>query len=540
MNSAQALPIGQIRQEDYSVISQKPYVKSDHAKYIEQFQRYQDMGTIKSAYLDGAWSCYSGVSKSSVVFSFDKAAYEAHAFRLMEIEYDEVEEYIKMYALSLFSRLVLTSIAKQICEVREFLVSYGNRDYRVTSVCKTHIESFLTFIGLHPQKVSEISSTLKSIRADEGGQRELAHLVNYLAIDNEIDNLYQDPLLIDSDFIKWFPVFFWTKITFIIPLRATEMIVTPLPCIERRDGKCFLRLRRTILKGRSTGKVVCYDVDRDYRLYEYTVPDNQTVRVIEKYIELTKTHPRQFLFDFGTDQIEELLSLKGFNALLREFVDTFLMNNSRYDFTKYCAGIESFDYVTAGDSRPLSMANLFYQNVSADVCRQLAAHMNLDTSMHYFTNVDATILASSIISYQRRINAEREDLSVLKQAYEAPTQIESSFDSCMSPLRPRETGDIRDCGTHYSDCFGCRFYVPTDNDIKDELKKREAHLDDTTREVVRAMAKLSGNVETDRDIDALFLQAHTGIARYKETCDIAVEKRYEEWQKHKNIVMPCY
>ena len=164
--------------------------------------------------------------------------------------------------------------------------------------------------------------------------------------------------------------------------------------------------------------------------------------------------------------------------------------------------------------------------------------MSLDTSMHYYTNVNATILASSIIGYQRRINADRNELNVLAQVHKATELNGMSTDSCMSPLRPKETGDIRDCGTHYSDCFGCRYYYPSDNEINDEIKKREKYLDDATREVVSAMAKLTAR--SDRDIDELFLHAHTGIARYKEACDVLVEQRYDKWQKRKNIVEPCF
>ena len=75
MNSAQTLPIGQIWKDEFSVISQKTYVKNDRTKYIEQFQRYHNMGTIKSAYQDDMWFCYSGVRKITIVFAFSKAAF---------------------------------------------------------------------------------------------------------------------------------------------------------------------------------------------------------------------------------------------------------------------------------------------------------------------------------------------------------------------------------------------------------------------------------------------------------------------------------
>lgn len=55
---------------------------------------------------------------------------------------------------------------------------------------------------------------------------DLSHLINYLAIANEVNDLYHTEMSMD-EFKKWFPIFFWANITFVIPLRATEMLVTP-------------------------------------------------------------------------------------------------------------------------------------------------------------------------------------------------------------------------------------------------------------------------------------------------------------------------
>jgi len=99
---------------------------------------------------------------------------------------------------------------------------------------------------------------------------------------------------------------------------------------------------------------------------------------------------------------EEVFPLDAFNALLEQFMRERLIGNPKYDFAKLTAGLEEFEVVTAGDSRPIAMSNLYFQDVGADICRQLAAHINSSTSFGYYMNVSNTIWASAVIRYTKR------------------------------------------------------------------------------------------------------------------------------------------
>lgn len=117
--------------------------------------------------------------------------------------------------------------------------------------------------------------------------------MNYLVIENEINTLFQSDLD-EAYFRKWFPIYFWVNITFILPLRATEMLVTPKDCISHTgDGKTFLTVRRTKLKKRK--RTVYYDIASDYREFTYEIPDNVVAATIEKYIAVTSGQDRRFL-----------------------------------------------------------------------------------------------------------------------------------------------------------------------------------------------------------------------------------------------------
>lgn len=159
------------------------------------------------------------------------------------------------------------------------------------------------------------------------------------------------------------------------------MLVTPFDYLEIDDDRVLLRVRRTKLKGGH--KQVYYDVDKDYEIFTYSLDGiikKQVFNNIKMYQEMTSSHIRRFLFDYGEVFSNHMMSLSGFNNLLKVFIDERIVGNPKYEFARSVCGISEFEYVTAGDSRPIAMANLYFQDAGADICRQLANHMNVTTS----------------------------------------------------------------------------------------------------------------------------------------------------------------
>lgn len=369
------------------------------------------------------------------------------------------------------------------------------------------IQDFLLYIGTPGKMVLDITHRTHFSQTTASSPRELSHLINYLAIANEIDDMYKNGLS-DNDFKRWFPIFFWTKITFIIPLRATEMLVTPFDCIRyESDGRIKIALRRTMLKGGK--RVVRYEVDRDYKEFTYEIPKTWVIEIIEQYQKITSDHPRKYLFDHTAYMINNMVSLQSFNMLLADFIATHLIGNPKYDYARYATGIKEFEFVTAGDSRPIAMANLFFQGISADICRQLADHSQISTSFGYYTNVSNTIHCASIMEIQKRINQERSEVGVAEISHTIRTvQKPRAIDTpqCLSFFQPQVTGDIADCikEGHLHECLGCRYYAPSESELKEELEKRKRKLDDISKQMVEHIAGIRSGKEKHIDLDKLF------------------------------------
>ena len=523
--------------EDIILYRENTYDSKNSKDYRDLFKKLQREGKMKSEYEDRMWICFSGIKSFEINFDFNYVTFKRHFGAEYSITASEITEIMKCYVLHICGEYIFRTISMKINCIKSFLTHFGDSRYRIEADDRYTIADFLSFLGLEDHELSSVLARIGICRTQKAGRRDLAKMINYLAIDSELTDMYSSAILSNEEFIRWFPLYFWTKVTFILPLRATEMLVTPYNCIDRRDGRIYLSVRRTLLKG--GGGKVFYDVDKDYRLFEYCVPDTETIRNIEKYQGLTACHKRKYLFDFGTKAVNEIMSLSAFNYLLEVFIKENLVGNRKYDYARFDCGIQEFQTVTAGDSRPIAMSNLWYQGTSADICRQLANHCNVQTSYGYYTNVGNTVLATSIIKMQRELNHEQRELDRYKEEINRTDLKSSSDDNCSSVHRPKKTGEITDCTSedYLYDCLGCRFYNPDEEELKRALSERKKILDQASLSVLKCMQK--GVDKAESDYEKVFLDVHTGITRYRAACDIKAKKEVVKWQRSRNTTMTC-
>lgn len=250
-------------------------------KCREIHQKLVDEGKIESDFDSDKWMGYSGVKKFGMDFSMDIILYSKHIGKEFGITADTMKNMLRCYAIYCNGVYVYQTIAREkIGIVKDFLLKYKDKDFKLTATGITTIEDFLGFIGTPDKQIEQIVSNIRLIKINEKSQRELSPIVNYLVIENEINHIYRDNCD-DKTFKKWFPIYFWVNITFILPLRATEMLLTPKKCIYRENDKTFLGIRRTRLKKGT--RTVYYDVNEDYKEFTYEIPDTEVIRNIARW-----------------------------------------------------------------------------------------------------------------------------------------------------------------------------------------------------------------------------------------------------------------
>lgn len=520
----------QVETEDIVFFKENQYSPENRKQFLASFEKMvQDGHIVTVSFKETQWMCYSGIKKFGIDFCFSESLYQTHIGKEFGITYKTMVDMLKCFAIYNMGVFIFATIRDRIKAIKRFLTEYGDPAYKESETFIGSIKDFLAFIGTDEVMITALIQGIRLESVAQASTREMRHLINYLAIDNEINDLYRSGPP-KEEFIHWFPIFFWCKITFIIPLRATEMLVTPYECLDYENGELFLSLRRTMLKkGKHT---VYYDVQRDYKVYRYKIPETNTIRIIQQYQELTRHIDRPYLFAYSPSSVNQMLSLQAFNDLLEEFVSTYLIGNRKYDYARFATGIQEFEMPTAGDSRPLAMANLYYQNVGADICRQIAGHVNINTSAGYYTNVGNTVLASSVMHLQRRLNNGEAHIEELASRASTHEVISSS---CSSPCQPKVTGNVTDCiaENHCDECFGCRYDNPSAEQVYQSVSERKTELNCASKRILECMENIKH--DGDRfDFDKVFLDAHTAITRLRTAADIQAGMEAVRWARHKN------
>ena len=521
-----------VETEGVVFLSDQQYSPTHRKQFVDAFQAMITEGKLSGEFNDMKWMGFSGIKHFRIDFEMDPSAYKSHVGKEFHIPYNTMQDMLRCYAIFICGTYIFPTINSKINGIKEFLTRYGDHRFSLTDALAQEVQEFLCFIGTPENVIDDMMQRVRKAKASNSNSRELSHMINYIAIAHEVKSLYQSPLA-DELFIKWFPILFWTQITFVIPLRATEMLVTPFECISRRDGKVYLSLRRTKLK--KGKRRVYYCVEDDYKDFTYEIPDNWMVEQIEKYQALTANHERRYLFDHTKYMVNSMVSLQSFNILLAGFVDEYLIGNSKYDYARYAADITEFEHVTAGDSRPIAMAALYYQGINADVIRQLADHTQMSTSYGYFTNISNTIKCTSIIRVQERIERERKQCKTYELAPSYLRQ-DSNGSYCTSPRQPLITGDITDCEAekHLQECIGCRYYYPSKDEIDAAMEKRKQELDDAAKRLLECAIELRDSTKDISNFEKVFLDAHSGAVRFRSSSDEFAKEAAYRWVRSKN------
>ena len=364
---------------------------------------------------------------------------------------------------------------------------------------------YLDFIVLLPfcneEYIKLCKKTLNAIRIENIElKRERKHpcvlneFKSYFILSDVLDEFWR----IGNETLKnfYYPFYLFWKITTILPMRVTEFCVTPYNCLRREGNICYLKIRRSHLKGSSSiiPKVHYYQIDKDYDTYEYEIPQ-WMYEIINKYRILTKgyNHPYNLLFsvDFAlsipgkelwTANHEKPFSSLELADMLKDFYINVLCGEYGYsviseDALKKRYMNEDGSYEMAGDeimivkskhTRHLAMINLIMRGCNPVMIREFAGHAGEMTSANYYGNVSKTVRCTTKYLYDKSKNrrslekgfiqqeTEENPLSLMINEQEPFVNVDNG--KCYS--KRFLSGDIYDCGSVGGQCISCRYFIP--------------------------------------------------------------------------------
>ena len=457
----------------------------------KDFLRYRSDGVVvKGNFDDDEWVLSNELKNYHFHFEIDGRKYSSKAGKWCGLNAAMFKLCLKSFVVMRLGEVVLGHLCAVCKDILD--LSYMDSDEVSYGRNGSHVLEFLSAL---PGDSENRELVIESLDDDKNGQvwrksksRKLEEFSNYLRFDARLNDFWRSAD--EQKKTYYFPVFFWWKLTSILPLRPTEFLLTPKKCIRNEDGKYFISVRRTRNKKNRTKKQ--YKVKDDYELCEYMIPE-ELYKEIQAYNKKTgKTRKKENLTLLlpGPEAQTWYLSYQQMNYRLHKF----LLLELGMDETA----------VNLGDTRHLAMINLMLSGGSPVICRELAGHEDIDISSNYYTNL-STVVESTVYEYCHSGDQRAVLDGKLYFPISLPDRKVRLSDGYCDYI-PVEDGDISECLKNFSgqmrlgECHDCRHFYPDRQGMKLSIRnERKAAVDmsgEFLMQMIEAVRKGNGQTES--------------------------------------------
>jgi hypothetical protein len=390
----------------------------------ERFAEYQDAGVIAdySTFNDSVWQTTDEYSNVGLHFNIRKTDYFMYE-KFLAIDYDTFMVRLKTYLISLFGKNALSTIREVLLDIKRIIKHKPEQVYKET--IKLHLSAvrlcadFFLMISDGSEKIERLVDSMDSY-ADvcsmrETRQRTLAELDTYFRF-NDIICEYWESELSEKDRMFYYPLYLWWQLTAVLPLRPREFILTRRKCLEIKDGRYYLYVRRNWIKG--SGKKVTYKLDTDYRDERYHIPE-KLGKEIEKYISCTENYrptdietlfipdPHYHKWERSRADENRYLTYSNMNTILRYFyaevVTGIYKLNVLHENPERHLNDNEIQYIHLGDTRHIALINIMQEGGTPVTAMLLAGHDGTDMAAHYYSNVTSLIECRTYRQYRKMV-----------------------------------------------------------------------------------------------------------------------------------------
>jgi len=436
----------------------------------------QAKGVIRNqSFDDSNWVMTNEVKSCSINFGFgrDELRFDRLCWQKLRISLKRYQLAVRVFITANFGAEIRSlQIIARGCKK---LLLYISGDIALDEL--NQYTAFLSdFVDLLPsntvyweQLVDDIECMETSF--DTAGQRKLGAYQSYFRFDKIISDFWLSAS--DDDKAFFFPVFFWWKLTAILPLRPTEFVLIPRNCLEQIDGKYYLTIRRTKLKGEKFAAE--YSISKDYEMHQYQLPLELAVE-IQNYIDKTEQYMDS---DINTllcqkFQYQRLELIKSNNSqhytynnlrsCLIHFYKTTVQEKltvieKASDFGGHTLKENEIERINLGDTRHIAMISLIASGGNPVICKELAGHTDFDISSNYYSNLKTFVDA---MSFERHLAPS---FSIAPRFVDLLPNAPQLADGGHCASQSVANGDFSDCMStlspegHLMDCRYCKYYI---------------------------------------------------------------------------------
>ncbi len=419
-----------------------PEAVSDAKKIFQQFQATGVIGP--GAFEDDEWLLNNEIHSSRFRFYTDEDAYQSGAGVWTGCSMSEYFLTVRTFTALQLGQVSLEHLTATANEMRRIANSLAsNLDSMDISLDASCVLSFLPGESDDRDTVlEELDFIHFSKRSETSSKRQLGNISLYLIFGEKTDRFWLQGK--PSEKIRWFPVWLWYRITFILPLRPTEFTLIPWDCIGGTEGERTLTVCRTRLKKRKGG--ITYLIERDYETTVHTIP-NDLAEAILWYKDHSTPGARS----------ERLLGNGKWYSYTR-------LGQDLRDFCTDCIDFpEAASQLLPGASRHLSLIGLRASGADARVAVQAARHNSFLQSIWYSSNI-SDLMTGDILHYIRASGSSRS----LRAPFRLPPGDAALHTVPGGKCDAAEvfSGDVTECmryttsERHAGECPGCPHFYP--------------------------------------------------------------------------------
>lgn len=516
-----------VKDSNITVFSIREYRSIDIQELVDIFNEKKEEGIIHaSSFSDDIWYLNDEKIHRKIVFNLDELQYNRVKSKRQIPTYADFIIALKAFVLYQINEIILFSI----CNIHIFLKNIiketdffhpdkqkvladkkisNNKGYFKMS---HHLLEFLEFIQL--EDVSDIISllyyqaeSLSQHRVENNGlnQRELSTFDSMFELDYVIEQFWENCTVEEKE--KYYPIKLWWSISTILPIRTTELTLTPYDCLEIKDNHYYITLRRTKLKGVHTKQIIRHKIDDDFELhririnkdlynliYEYREMVDEYDAQANFYYEGCPTVERRFLFSHRSyfkhlffqgatgakSKFLDYFDSSNLNILLKQFYKFVLVDKFNYELVaKGQKKLKTYqlEYVNIMDTRHFAFINMALNGVEPLIMKSISGHGSIRSSYHYYSHVDKYVKCYTYNMARKMQNKElaKRGISLVNTRKSKTSELifKQVFDDKVSDEELQSYKDVfggkckskqklfEDCMQVNNVCEKCHFFMPT-------------------------------------------------------------------------------
>lgn len=492
---------------------------------------------IAESFWSNTWLLVDEAKNTKTInFTIDQIHFQRVCANLLGCSINEYETAMRVAITCFFG--AATSNLQGYCHALGRLVNKMQIDGSI-DIASGYELAIQKFLGLLPgeseykdnllQRLDQaFAERIKKEREKSDTSRPLCYYQSYLRFDKVLVDFWNTAS--NEDKVLYFPIYLWWTLTGILPLRPSEFTLIPRNCLLWKNGKSYLTIRRTKMKGT---RLACnYRIDEDYVKETYGIP-LEIATEIETYIQATAKFYRseidtlfckesQFSLTSGKSVIipkylysdlRQLLSLFYKNIVLSPRYGYSLRNKSETPLSE-----TEIEKINLGDTRHIAMISLMLSGKSELICQALAGHDIIETGQAYYGNVKTFVDAIVWERIRMPIQVNHNDQML-------PTKsIRVDGGLCFSD-RVR-MGDYSDCECAVSEdgeighCRSCSYFKPIAGK-KAAVDPKDERLKTAFLHVLDAVSKAKKGQCTKGEISAATMRLQSEAKYYTTQAAIA-------------------